>query len=193
MHLTEIRSMKIKKIISQNHLCDRNFERKTENTWCDMRQRQKGKMTLFAKAGQTCRRRAVLADYDRRRRRRLCCGHCCSPLSEIIVEKANDQTELPSVAIFYLSPWKSSCLFLPSKDTHEVFLLSGETEICGGKQDDRVNCRRLCGTAATRLTRSNALISLEFSKQISLLKSAMLIIEFFSKFCCFRINKEYYL
>ena len=28
-----------------------------------------------------------------------------------------------------LSPWHSSCLFLPSKLTQAVFLLSGETEI----------------------------------------------------------------
>jgi len=44
---------------------------------------------FFTKAGQTCHRHAALADCGRRRRRKLYCGHCCSPLSEIIVEKAN--------------------------------------------------------------------------------------------------------
>lgn len=29
----------------------------------------------------------------------------------------------------YLSPWSSSWRLLPSNDTHEVFLLSGETDI----------------------------------------------------------------
>jgi len=42
---------------------------------------------LCEMAQQTCRRHAALVDCDRRRRRRLYCGSCCSPLSEIIVEK----------------------------------------------------------------------------------------------------------
>ena len=33
------------------------------------------------------------------------------------------------VVTLRLSPWQSSCLFLPSKLTQAVFLLSGDTEI----------------------------------------------------------------
>ena len=33
------------------------------------------------------------------------------------------------VVTLRLSPWHSSCLFRPSKDTQAVFLLSGDTEI----------------------------------------------------------------
>jgi len=32
-------------------------------------------------------------------------------------------------AILYLSPWISSCLFLPSNETQAVFRLSGEMQI----------------------------------------------------------------
>ena len=33
------------------------------------------------------------------------------------------------VVTLRLSPWHSSCRFLPSKETQAVFLLSGDTEI----------------------------------------------------------------
>ena len=33
------------------------------------------------------------------------------------------------VVTLWLSPWHSSCRFLPSKETQAVFLLSGDTEI----------------------------------------------------------------
>jgi len=44
----------------------------------------------LTKTEQTCRRHATLADCGHRRRHKLYCEHCCSPLSEIIVEKTND-------------------------------------------------------------------------------------------------------
>jgi len=77
---------------------DRDRGKRRENLWryiaqCDIRrgtsrQRKARQWNALCEiAQQTCRRRAALVDCDRRRRRRLYCGSCCSPLSEIIVEK----------------------------------------------------------------------------------------------------------
>lgn len=83
------------------------------------------------------------SDYQMCSRATILCtmqGTTCSELILVRLVAGRHPTQVTKANIWwalystgrnltYLSPWNSSCRLRPSNDTHDVFLLSGDTEI----------------------------------------------------------------
>lgn len=80
-------------------------------------------------------------------------------------ETRHKQTNVP---LRYLSPWNNSCRLRPSNDTHAVFRLSGDTEICKNLQ-------------LTLNTNGNCLISKTWMNKIHCKYFAMKVVSHFNQ------------